>query len=66
LEIWNAALGEPLRTDGDPSIVAVATDNPAGVTPLVGVPVFDRNDVDSIAAFIVSHCGLDTGRKVRA
>jgi len=66
LEIWRAELGEPLRATGDASIVAVATDQPATVTPLVGVPVFDLDDVAAIAGFIVAHCGLDAGRKERA
>lgn len=66
LEVWNATLGEPLRAPEDPTVVAVATDDPAHVTPLVGVPVFDRDDIDAIAAFIAGHCGLDAGHKALA
>jgi molybdopterin-guanine dinucleotide biosynthesis protein MobB len=66
LEIWRKDHGQPLRAPDDPLVVAVATDDPAAVTPLVGVPVFDLDDVDAIARFIVDRCGLAAARQMRA
>jgi hypothetical protein len=35
---------------GDPNVVGVATDSPAGLS--AGLPVFDLHDVGSIATFV--------------
>lgn len=55
LEVHRPALGKtPLYPD-DPTVVAVASDAPiAGLT----LPRLDLNDIESIADFIVGHCGL--------
>jgi molybdopterin-guanine dinucleotide biosynthesis protein B len=45
---------------GDPSIVAISADHPA---PGETVPVFDIDDIKSIADFVLSLCGLPEGRK---
>jgi molybdopterin-guanine dinucleotide biosynthesis protein B len=66
LEVWRAEHGQPLRAPDDPHIVAVATDTPDTVTPLVGVTVLDLNDVDAIARFIVAHCGLAVAQRAQA
>lgn len=54
LEVHRPALGKPLLCNGDPHIVAVASD-----APLDGaeVPVYDLDDIPGIADFIVSRCG---------
>jgi molybdopterin-guanine dinucleotide biosynthesis protein B len=54
LEVHRAAVGEPLLYPHDSSIVAVAADAPSDA-PL---PSFDLDDVDAIAAFVLSHTGL--------
>ena len=66
LEIWRAGQDGPLRAPGDPTIVAVATDTPDSVTPLVAVPVLDLNDIAPIARFILDHCGLADSRLASA
>ena len=66
LEIWRAGQDEPMRAPGDPSIVAVATDAPETVAPLVGVPVLELDDVAAIAGFILDHCGLTPARQASA
>jgi molybdopterin-guanine dinucleotide biosynthesis protein B len=49
LEVYRASVGKSMLHPSDKNILAVATDGPL-TTPL---PVFDLNDVASIAAFIV-------------
>lgn len=55
IEARRAATAQDLIAEGDPSIVAVASD-----TALEGlaVPVFDLDDVPGIADFILSRTGL--------
>ena len=55
LEIYRAANGQPFLYPEDPRIVAVASDGPV---PNAGRPVLDLNDADTIADFILRHCGL--------
>jgi len=55
LEIHRAANDEPFLHPEDPRIVAVASDGPV---PNAGRPVLDLNDTDTIADFILRHCGL--------
>jgi molybdopterin-guanine dinucleotide biosynthesis protein B len=56
LEVHRPAVGKALLCDGDPRIVAVASDTPL---PRVRLPVLDLDDASAIADFIVGHCGLD-------
>ena len=55
IEVWRAATGEGLLHPNDPHIVAVATDAKLETT----LPLLDLNDADAIAAFVVSHLGLE-------
>jgi len=55
LEVHRPALGKPLLCNGDPYIVAVASDAPLNGAE---VPVFDLDDIPAIADFIVSRCGV--------
>ncbi len=55
LEVHRPALGKPLLCNGDPYIVAVASDAPLNEAE---VPVFDLDDIPAIADFIVSRCGV--------
>ncbi len=50
LEVCRAMLGKPLLHPGDPNIVAVATDSPAGLS--TGLPVFDLQNAGGIATFV--------------
>jgi hypothetical protein len=43
-------LGKPLLHPGDPNIVGVATDSPAGL--FTGLPVFDLQNAGGIATFV--------------
>lgn len=66
LEIWRAENGQPLRAPDDPNIVAIATDSPTVVRPLVAVPILDLGDAATIVDFIVDHCHLRRAHKVQA
>lgn len=50
LEVWRAMLGKLPLHPGDPNIVGVATDTPAGLA--AGLPVFDLQDAGAIATFV--------------
>ncbi|HYH39435.1 MAG TPA: molybdopterin-guanine dinucleotide biosynthesis protein B [Azospirillum sp.] len=50
IEVWRRAVGKPLIAVDDPTIVAVASDGPV---PEVGVPVFDLDDAEGIAALVM-------------
>jgi molybdopterin-guanine dinucleotide biosynthesis adapter protein len=58
LEVWRAVTGEPLLHPNDPHVVAVASDAKVQTK----LPLLDLNDDAAIAAFIVSHLGLDEAR----
>ena len=63
LEIHRPAVGKPLLAADDPTIVAVASDATLGD---IGRPVFDLNDIDAIADFIIGHLGLNAGVSAEA
>jgi molybdopterin-guanine dinucleotide biosynthesis adapter protein len=54
LEVYRAAIGEPLIHPHDPDVVAIASDERLDTK----LPQFDLNDVSAITAFILSHAGL--------
>ena len=54
LEVYRAAVGEPLLHTGDKSIVAIATDQRLDTK----LPQLDLNDPTAIAGFILKHVGL--------
>ena len=54
LEVYRAAVGEPLIHPHDPEIVAVASDARVETR----LPQFDLNDPPAIAQFILRHVGL--------
>jgi molybdopterin-guanine dinucleotide biosynthesis protein B len=53
LEIWRDALGKPALHPGDPYVLAIATDAPAGMR--TALPVFDLRDADAIATFVTDN-----------
>ncbi len=54
IEAFRAETGNALIAPGDPSIRAVASDSPLDLA----IPVFDLDDTDAIASFILSEVGL--------
>ncbi len=56
IEVHRAAAGKSLLCASDPYIIAVAAD--AALDETHGRPRLDLNDVEQIADFIISHCGL--------
>lgn len=55
LEVHRPATGKPLLADADPTVVAIATDNPMAAAL---VPVLPLSDIGAIATFIIAHCRL--------
>jgi molybdopterin-guanine dinucleotide biosynthesis adapter protein len=55
IEVRNLALNHPELAGDDPTVVAIAAT--ASITD-APVPVFDRDDVEALASFIIGHCGL--------
>jgi molybdopterin-guanine dinucleotide biosynthesis adapter protein len=55
IEVRNLALNNPALAGDDPTVVAIAAN---GAIPDAPVPVFDRDDVAALAAFILKHVKL--------
>lgn len=55
IEVRNLALDPPELAGEDPTVVAIAATGAIANAP---VPVFDRDDVTSLAAFIINHLKL--------
>jgi hypothetical protein len=53
--VRNLALGHPELAGDDPTVIAIAANGAVAAAP---VPVFDRDDVSALAAFIVGHLKL--------
>jgi molybdopterin-guanine dinucleotide biosynthesis adapter protein len=54
IEVRNLGLNHPLLAGDDLTIVAIAANGIVDAT----VPVFDRDDVEALAQFIIQHAGL--------
>jgi molybdopterin-guanine dinucleotide biosynthesis adapter protein len=52
LEVYRAGNGKPLLHPDDPSIVAIASDEPL---PAASVPVIDLDDIERIADVLIRH-----------
>ena len=63
IEVRRGAGEAPLLAAADPTVVAIASDRPVPAAASLGrrVPVFDIDDVDAIAAFVVAHYGAAEG-----
>lgn len=59
IEIHRPAFGKPLIATGDPSVIAVASDEALSG---LRVPVLALSDVAGIANFIIAHCRLEAER----
>ncbi len=55
IEVHRPSVGKPALWPDDPGIVAVASDEALSDCPL---PLLPLNDVEAVADFVVSHCGL--------
>jgi molybdopterin-guanine dinucleotide biosynthesis adapter protein len=55
IEVRNLALDHQVLAGDDPTIIAVAATGAIAGSP---VPVFDRDDVTALTAFIIKHTGL--------
>jgi molybdopterin-guanine dinucleotide biosynthesis protein B len=55
IEVRNLALDTPRLAGEDPTVVAIAANGAVDDSP---VPVFDRDDVTALAAFIEQHMRL--------
>jgi molybdopterin-guanine dinucleotide biosynthesis adapter protein len=55
IEVRNLTLDSPVLAGDDPTIVAIAATGAVAGSP---VPVFDRDDVTALTAFIIKHAGL--------
>jgi molybdopterin-guanine dinucleotide biosynthesis protein B len=53
IEVWRAATGKPAQYPSDPFVIAVATDSRSVLPAPTGLPVFDLDDADAIAQFIL-------------
>ena len=53
IEVWRAATGKPAQYPHDPFVVAIATDSAAALPEPTGLPVFDLDDADAIARFVL-------------
>jgi molybdopterin-guanine dinucleotide biosynthesis protein B len=53
LEVWREATGKPAQYPHDPFVIAIATDSAAALPEPTGLPVFDLDDADAIAQFIL-------------
>ena len=61
IEVRRGAHETPLLAALDPTVVAIASDQPVPEAASLRrpVPVFQIDDVAAIASFVVSHCGVD-------
>lgn len=53
VEVWRGETGEPVHYADDPFVVAVATDAPHNLPTPTTLPVFDLNDVQTLADFLL-------------
>jgi molybdopterin-guanine dinucleotide biosynthesis protein B len=55
LEVWRASAGKPALYANDPHIVAIATDSPQQLPQPTQRPVFDLNDPQAVADWLMAH-----------
>lgn len=54
IEVWRAATTKPVQYPNDPFVIAIATDSASALPAPTGLPLFDLDDVDAIARFILA------------
>jgi molybdopterin-guanine dinucleotide biosynthesis adapter protein len=57
IEVRNVALNHPALAGDDPTVIAIASTTAIANAP---VPVFDRDDVEALARFIITRFGLSS------
>jgi molybdopterin-guanine dinucleotide biosynthesis protein B len=57
LEVWRAEVGQPPLYPEDPFVAAVATDDPAALPVPTGLPVFQLDDADGVARWLLAQGG---------
>ncbi len=55
IEVWRACVGKKVQYPDDPFVVAIATDSESQLPVPTGLPVFDLNQVDAIASFLLGN-----------
>lgn len=55
LEVYRPSIGKPALHDGDPHVVAVASDT---ALPAARIPVLPLDNAEAVADFIIDYCGL--------
>ncbi len=55
VEVWRSETGERVRYPEDPFIVAVATDQPSELPAPTQLPIFDLNDAQALADFLLAN-----------
>ncbi|MCW8835339.1 MAG: molybdopterin-guanine dinucleotide biosynthesis protein B [Rhodospirillales bacterium] len=65
IEVHRHETGKPLLSPDDASIIAIATNDPEGMTAMPGdtPPLLNLDDTQKIADFIIESCGLTGGRE---
>jgi molybdopterin-guanine dinucleotide biosynthesis protein B len=54
IEVWRAATAKPAQYPNDPFVIAIATDSASSLPAPTGLPLFDLDDVDAIARFVLA------------
>jgi molybdopterin-guanine dinucleotide biosynthesis adapter protein len=54
IEVWRKATGKPAQYPHDPFVIAIATDSAAALPEPTRLPVFDLDDIDAIARFVLA------------
>ena len=55
IEVWRGQVGKKVHYPEDPFVVAIATDSASQLPVATRLPVFDLNDIDSIASFLLEN-----------
>ncbi len=55
IEVWRAATGKPVQYPFDPYVVAICTDSSEQLPEPTGLPMFDLNDPDAVAQFLLGN-----------
>jgi molybdopterin-guanine dinucleotide biosynthesis protein B len=53
IEVWRESTGKPVQYPHDPFVIAIATDRKDALPEPTARPVFDLDDVDAIARYIL-------------
>jgi molybdopterin-guanine dinucleotide biosynthesis protein B len=57
IEVWRAATGKPAQYPDDPFVLAIATDSPQALPVPTRLPLFDLDQIDRIAEFMLVSAG---------